>query len=265
VTPEDKLRLARAMQEQGLIVAMTGDAVNDAAALKQADIGVAMGSGSPATRAVAQLVLLENRFAVMPDVVAEGRRIIANIERVAHLFLTKTVYVTVLALAVGVAQLPFPFYPRHLTIVSTLTIGVPAFFLALAPNAGRARPGFLQRILRFAVPAGVVAAAATFAAYAVTVLGTDLGPTASRTTATIVLFSVGMVVLTLLAVPLTRLEVVLLAGLVGAFAVVLAVPGLREFFALTTLPLSVWASVVGLVAVAAVLLWWVWRHSVAGG
>ncbi len=265
VAPHQKRDMVRALQRRGHVVAMTGDGVNDVLALKDADIGIAMGGGSPATRAVAQLVLLENRFAVMPDVVAEGRRIIANIERVAHLFLTKTVYVTVLALAVGVAQLPFPFYPRHLTIVSTLTIGVPAFFLALAPNAGRARPGFLQRVLRFAVPAGVVAAAATFAAYAVTVLETELGPTASRTTATIVLFSVGMVVLTLLAVPLTRLEVVLLTGLVGAFAVVLAVPGLREFFALTTLPPAVWASVVGLVAVAAGLLWWIWRRSVAGG
>ncbi|MBC7292356.1 MAG: HAD-IC family P-type ATPase, partial [Actinotalea sp.] len=162
VRPQQKRAMVRALQRRGHVVAMTGDGVNDVLALKDADIGVAMGSGAPAARAAAQLVLLDSRFDVLPDVVAEGRRIIADIERVANLFLTKTVYVTVLALAVGVAGLPFPFYPRHLTVISTLTIGVPAFFLALAPDARRARPGFLRRVLRFAVPAGLVAAAATF-------------------------------------------------------------------------------------------------------
>ena len=102
---------------------------------------------------MSQLVLLDDDFAVLPGVVAEGRRVIANIERVANLFLTKTVYAMFLALAVGVARLPFPFFPRHLTIVSSLTIGIPAFFLALAPNSTRARTDFVGRVLRFATPA----------------------------------------------------------------------------------------------------------------
>lgn len=263
VGPHQKRDMVRALRSRGHVVAMTGDGVNDVLALKEADIGVAMGGGAQAARSVAQLVLLESRFDVLPHVVAEGRRIIGNIERVAHLFLTKTVYVAVLAVAVGVAQLPFPFYPRHLTIVSTLTIGIPAFFLALAPNSSRARPDFLGRVLRFAVPAGVIAASATFAAYAVTTLGTDLGVPAARTTATVVLFSVGMLVLTFLSMPLTRLRLLLLVALVTVFATLHAVPWTREVFALSMLPLVVWLSAAGVVAVAGGLLVAVWRLSSA--
>ncbi|WP_341358055.1 HAD-IC family P-type ATPase [Georgenia sp. M64] len=240
VTPQQKRDMVRALRGRGHVVAMTGDGVNDVLALKEADIGVAMGSGAPAARAVAQLVLMDDRFDVLPGVVAEGRRVIANIERVAHLFLTKTVYVAVLALAVGVAQLPFPFFPRHLTVVSTLTIGVPAFFLALAPNLERSRPDFLGRVLRFAVPAGTVAAAATFGGYAL-VLGAGLGVGAARTTATVVLLGVGLSVLTLLMLPLRRWEVGLVAALAGTFAGLMLVPWTRSFLALTTLPPRAWA------------------------
>ena len=143
---------------------MTGDGVNDALALKDADIGIAMGSGAPATRAVAQVVLLDGQFAAMPGVVAEGRRVIANVERVANLFVTKTVYAMLLAIAVGVARWPYPFLPRHLTIISSLTIGIPAFFLALGPSsrryvpaschgccASRAGPGWSRRSRRSSV------------------------------------------------------------------------------------------------------------------
>jgi cation-transporting P-type ATPase E len=261
VTPHQKRAMVHTLQQRGHVVAMTGDGVNDVLALKDADIGVAMGGGAQAARGVAQLVLLRSRFDVLPDVVAEGRRIIANIERVANLFLTKTVYVATLALAVGVAQMPFPFYPRHLTIVSTLTIGVPAFFLALAPNRRRARPNFLRRVLRFALPAGFVAAAATFAAYAVSVYQTDLGVAAARTAATVVLFGVGITILALLVRPIDRLEALLLTGLVGAFALLMLVPATRTFFALSTLPTLVWVTLAGILLVAAVALAAVWWFS----
>ena len=146
VTPHQKRSIVLALQQRGHVVAMTGDGVNDALALKEADIGIAMGSGAPATRAVAQVVLLDGQFAALPGVVAEGRRVIANVERVANLFVTKTVYAMLLAIAVGVLRWPYPFLPRHLTIISSLTIGIPAFFLALGPSTQRYVPGFVPRV-----------------------------------------------------------------------------------------------------------------------
>jgi len=187
VSPHQKRAIVGALQSRGHVVAMTGDGVNDALALKDADIGVAMGNGAPATRAVAQIVLMDSKFATMPGVLREGRRVIANIERVANLFVTKTVYAMLLAIAVGVAGWEYPFLPRHMTVISTLTIGVPAFFLALAPNLRRYVPGFVPRVLRFAIPSGFVAAAATFGGYwaAREVGGVSLDE--ARTTATLVL------------------------------------------------------------------------------
>src|SRR5687767_11584696 len=212
--------MVHALQARGHVVAMTGDGVNDVLALKEADIGVAMGTGSDAGRAAARLVLLDNRFDAFPAVLAEGRRVIANVERVANLFVSKTVYALLLALAVGVARLPFPFYPRHLTIVSSLTIGIPAFFLALAPGGGRAQSGFVRRVLRSAGPAGLVAAAATFAGYALarSQEGTSLGQ--ARTTATVVLFLVGLEILLILARPLTAARRWLITGMLASFGMV---------------------------------------------
>ncbi|CAM5240996.1 HAD-IC family P-type ATPase OS=Streptomyces cyaneofuscatus OX=66883 GN=G3I52_20245 PE=4 SV=1 [Streptomyces cyaneofuscatus] len=154
VTPQQKRDMVAALQSRGHTVAMTGDGVNDVLALKDADIGVSMGSGSEATRAVAQIVLLNNSFATLPSVVAEGRRVIGNITRVATLFLIKTVYSVLLAILVVCSQVEYPFLPRHLTLLSTLTIGVPAFFLALAPNKERAQPHFVRRVMRYAIPGG---------------------------------------------------------------------------------------------------------------
>ena len=157
--------MVQALRSRGHTVAMTGDGVNDVLALKDADIGVAMGSGAPATRAVAQIVLLDNRFATLPYVVAEGRRVIGNIERVANLFLTKTVYSVLLALLVGLWRLPFPLQPIHVTMTGWFTIGIPAFLLSLAPNHERARSGFTRRVLALALPSGIVVAVATFVSY----------------------------------------------------------------------------------------------------
>ncbi len=144
VTPQQKRAMVLALQAHGHTVAMTGDGVNDALALKDADIGVAMGSGSDATRAVAQLVLLDSTFDALPSVVAEGRRVLGNIERTSGLYLNKTVYAMLISLAIGVAGFAFPFLPRHLTLVGAITIGIPSFFLALAPNTDRFRPGLRE-------------------------------------------------------------------------------------------------------------------------
>ncbi len=155
VTPQQKRQMVGALQSRGHTVAMTGDGVNDVLALKDADLGVAMGSGAAATRSVAQIVLLDDSFATFPHVVAEGRRVIGNIERVANFFLTKTMYSIILALLVAVWRLPFPFVPIHISLVGWFTIGIPASILALAPNAERARPGFLKRVMSFGIPAGL--------------------------------------------------------------------------------------------------------------
>ncbi len=230
VSPQQKRAIVGALHHGGHFVAMTGDGVNDALALKDADIGIAMGSGAPATRAVAQVVLLDGRFANMPSVVAEGRRVIANVERVANLFVTKTFYAMLLAVAVGIARWPYPFLPRHLTIVSSLTIGVPAFFIALAPNRRRYVPGFVRRVLVTAGPAGVVVAMSTFATFAVARHYDDLA--VSRTAATITILIVGLWVLNLLARPITPPRAILFGAMVGAFLVILGIPGLRDWFAL---------------------------------
>ncbi|WP_420497636.1 cation-translocating P-type ATPase [Parafrankia soli] len=233
VSPQQKREMVAALQSRGHAVAMTGDGVNDVLALKDADIGVSMGSGSQATRAVAQIVLLNNSFATLPSVVGEGRRVIGNIERVANLFLTKTVYSVLLAIVVVITQVPYPFLPRHLTLIGSLTIGIPAFFLALAPNAERARPDFVGRVLRFALPAGVLAAAATLTSYflARSIYDGDLD--AETSMATLTLFLVALWALAIVARPYTWWRILLVATMALAFAVVLAVPYGQEFFQLS--------------------------------
>ncbi|HKF92527.1 MAG TPA: HAD-IC family P-type ATPase [Acidimicrobiia bacterium] len=229
VTPHQKQDMVKALQGRGHTVAMTGDGVNDALALKLADIGVAMGSGAPATRAVAQLVLLDSEFSTMPGVVAEGRRVTANIERVANLFITKTVWATLLAIAVGLAFWPYPFLPRHLTIVDTLTIGIPSFFLALAPNLRRYVPGFVDRVFRFTIPAGTIAAVATFSAFALARFD-DVPLTQQRTAATLVMLMMSLCVLVILAQPLTWRRVVLVGLMIAGFALLFPNESVREFY-----------------------------------
>ncbi|GIG61177.1 magnesium-transporting ATPase [Longispora fulva] len=254
VTPQQKRAFVGALQSRGHTVAMTGDGVNDALALKDADLGVAMGSGSAATRAVAKVVLLDDRFATLPYVVAEGRKVLGNIERVANLFLVKTMYSVALAILVGVVRLPFPFLPRHVTLVGALTIGVPGFFLALAPNSERARPGFVPRVLRFAVPAGLVCALATFLAYWLARANSASGLDADRTTAALTLFLVAVWALALVARPYTWWRAGLVGAMVAAFGLVVAVPYGREFFLLRFDNLENNLTGVGLALVAAFLL-----------
>jgi cation-transporting ATPase E len=231
VTPRQKQAMVRALQAEGRTVAMTGDGVNDVLALKLADIGMAMGSGAPATKAVAELVLLDNSFASVPTVVAEGRRVTANIERVANVFLTKTVWATLLAIMAGVALLPYPFLPRHLTIIDTLTIGIPCFFLALAPNLRRFQPGFVDRVLRFAVPAGIIIAGATFTTYAVA-HSRGLPTVQQRTAATIVTLALSLYVLILVALPLTWRRALLIVGVLAGFVALFPLSFVRHFYAL---------------------------------
>ncbi|MFE3444801.1 HAD-IC family P-type ATPase [Nocardia sp. NPDC059180] len=273
VRPDQKRAMVGALQSRGHTVAMTGDGVNDVLALKDADIGVAMGSGSPATRAVAQIVLLDNKFATLPYVVGEGRRVIGNIERVSNLFLTKTVYSVLLAFLVGLAgigsqifdyePIGYPFLPRHVTIAAWFTIGIPAFILSLAPNNERARTGFVGRVMRLAIPSGVVIGVATFVAYLIAYAGpeaTEEQTVQAGTTALITLIMIAVWVLAIVARPYVWWKVVLLATSVLAYLLLFSIPFTREFFKLdpSNVSLTTAALICGAVGIVLVeAAWWV--------
>jgi cation-transporting ATPase E/undecaprenyl-diphosphatase len=261
VRPEQKLAAVKALQAAGHVVAMCGDGVNDVQALKQADLGIAMGSGSQASRSVARVVLLDGTFAAIGPMLAEGRRVVANIERVARLFVTKTIYAAIIAVAVGVAGITYPFFPRHLTVVSALTIGIPGFFLALAPGAPRARPGFTRRVLAFTVPAGTATAAAGLACYAIT---RSAGyAAASRTTAMLAVLAMGLWVLGLVAGRPAIRRIILITVMGACVVPLLTVPAARRILALQLPPAPVLAACAGVVlaAAAALTLWRCWREA----
>ena len=247
VLPEQKRDLVEALQRAGHNVAMTGDGVNDIPALKRADIGIAMDTATPATKSVAQLVLLDGRFDRLPNVVAEGRRVVANMERVSSLFVSKTVYAAVFALAIGVSGAVFPFLPRHMSLVSELTIGVPAFVLSFRAADQPTRPGYLKRVLRFAIPAGLVAAMVTLASYSLIRSGLfDASLAEARTASTFALVGVAFWILYRVMRPLDRYDVVVLLTLIAAFVAIISIELTRDFYALD------WPSVEGLAGVAVI-------------
>ena len=272
VRPDQKRSMVHALQARGHTVAMTGDGVNDVLALKDADIGVAMGAGSSAARAVAQIVLLDNKFATLPFVVGEGRRVIGNIERVSNLFLTKTVYSVLLAILVGLAGLSakllhtepvlYPFQPIHVTIAAWFTIGIPAFILSLAPNNERAHHGFVRRVMTAALPSGLVVGAATFVSYLVAYQGKYAGETQqdqASTSALITLLVTAMWVLAVIARPYQWWRVALVAVSGLAYVVIFSIPWLQQQFMLdpSNLALTSAALGIGLVGAGVIeVLWW---------
>ena len=273
VRPDQKRAMVHALQSRDHTVAMTGDGVNDVLALKDADIGVAMGSGSPASRAVAQIVLLDNKFATLPYVVGEGRRVIGNIERVSNLFLTKTVYSVLLALLVGLAGLShklfgtppllYPFQPIHVTIAAWFTIGIPAFILSLAPNNERAHTGFVRRVMTSALPSGVVIGVTTYASYLIANHGisvTTADQTQTSTAALITLLMGAVWVLAVVARPYQWWRVALVAASGLAYVVIFAIPAARTAFMLdpSNLEVTTTGVAMGLLAAGLVeVLWWV--------
>ena len=273
VRPDQKRAMVHALQSRGHTVAMTGDGVNDVLALKDADIGVAMGAGSAASRAVAQIVLLDNKFATLPYVVGEGRRVIGNIERVSNLVLTKTVYSVLLAMLVGLAGLAsaifgsdpllFPFQPIHVTIAAWFTIGMPAFVLSLAPNNERAHPGFVRRVMTSALPSGLVVGAATFTSYLLAYQGREAShveQTQASTAALITLLVTAVWVLAVVARPYEwwRVALVSVSGL--AYVAIFSIPVAQKTFMLDSSNLAVtsMALVIGVVGAGVIeALWWV--------
>lgn len=265
VTAEHKRNMVRALRGRGHHVAMTGDGVNDVLALKESNLGVAMGDGAPATRSVAQLVLLDNKFAVMPTIVAEGRRVIGNIERVANLFLTKTIYSVVLALAVGLIGMEYPFEPIHVTVTGWFTIGIPAFVLSLAPNLERAREGFVSRVLKLAIPAGVTVGVLTFLFWLWAYPGVSASADArgEASTATLVVLIVSAFwVLVVVARPYAWWKLVLLAVSAGAYVFIFTVPVVSAVLHLHQVGPALLASALAVGALGAAIvegLWWIRR------
>jgi len=238
ISPEGKRAVVEALTAAGRYVAMVGDGVNDVPALKQARLAIVQGSGAQMARSVADLVLVRDDFAVVPGMVAEGRQILRNIQRVAQLFVTKSVFAAVLVLAVAIPTATFPLLPRQFTLASTVTIGIPAFVLALAPSSGPWRPErFLQSVARFAIPAGVAIGIGIAAGYLLARYGFDLGLSRSRTVATGIVVACGLAVVMRLESE-TGQRRLAVGGLCAAMAVLfllaLFVPFLRDFYELST-------------------------------
>jgi cation-transporting P-type ATPase E len=236
VTPQQKKEMVAALQRRGHTVAMTGDGVNDALALKAADLGIAMGSAAPATKAVARLVLLDGRFDRLPEVLTEGRRVIANIERVSSLFLSKTAYSVAIAVTFGLLQWQFPFLPRQLSFTDGLTIGIPAFFLALMPNSRRYKPGFLRRSLWFSLPAGLIVAGSLLVLNGIATLDGTQAADAVRSASVLTLSIVGLWILAAVSRPLNAGRVGVLAAMCAALVVLFNLPVAQDFFILSWPP-----------------------------
>jgi len=233
VRPEQKRDLVEALQRAGHTAAMTGDGVNDIPALKRANIGIAMNTATPATKSVAQLVLVDGRFDRLPSVVAEGRRVVANMERVSTLFISKTVYSVMFVLAIGFSGSVFPFLPRHISLISELTIGVPAFLLSFRSADQPARPGYLRRVLWFAIPAGLLASAIVLATYFLARSPLiDASLAEARSVTTISLAATALWILYRIMRPLDRYDIWLLVGLVVMLAVIAASAPGRRFYEL---------------------------------
>jgi magnesium-transporting ATPase (P-type) len=267
IKPEQKKALVAALVGAGRYVAMIGDGVNDVPALKQARMAVAMGSGAQVTKGIADLVLLEDQFARLPEAVGEGRRIARNIHRLGRLYLTKTVYAATLILLVAVPGFAFPFLPRHLTMAAFLTIGIPSFVLALAPSDGPLYRGRLLRALAaFAVPAGVATGLASILSFFLvdTVAGASVN--AGRTAATTTLIVLGLAFVLLLErgpgrehIAIQSYMLAMVAGLGALYALFLAAAPVREFFELEILDATQWFLALLAAAIGLTIASVIWR------
>lgn len=258
ITPEQKRDLIAALTRRGRYVAMIGDGVNDVLALKEARLAIAMGSGSQIAKGVSDIVLLRGGFASVPAAIEEGRKIIRNTHRVAKLFVTKTVYAAMLLATIGLAPIAFPFLPRHLTVTASLTIGIPAFFLALAPSSGPVvRARFMRDLLAFTIPAGLVTAATIVASYLAVrgPLGGDI--VAGRTAAVMVATAMGLAIVVILERQGRGGVRWWVWGMVGAFAFLftigLTLRPLRTFFEVSLPDAPAWI-VTGVTALSGIVV-----------
>ena len=238
ISPEGKRAIVRELAAAGRYVAMVGDGVNDVPALKSARLAIAQGSGTQMARAVADLVLINGDFAAIPQLVAEGRRALRNLQRVTKLYVTKSAFAAFLILTIGTSSDAYPLLPRHLTLAATLTIGIPTFFLALAPSAGPWKPErFVRGVARFAVPAGAVLGVGVVSGYLFALDDLDLSVLDSRTVAVTTLVAAGLYLVIALEAQGSRRRSTLVAAMCtvlgGIYVGALSIPATRSFFALT--------------------------------
>jgi magnesium-transporting ATPase (P-type) len=253
IAPDEKRRVVEALRDAGRYVAMVGDGVNDVPALKAARLAIAQGSGTQMARAVADVVLVRSEFSAVPAMVAEGRKILRNVQRVAKLFVSKSAFAAFLVLSVGLTPIAYPLLPRHLTLAASLTIGIPGFFLALAPSRGSySSQGFLRELAGFSLPAGTAAGLGVLSSYFFALNVLDLHVREARTVATTTLVVVGLyLILALEAEGRRRSSAVgiLVLALLAGYVAVLLVPFARDFFLLAPPSLAI-----ALPAVAGALL-----------
>jgi cation-transporting ATPase E len=249
ISPEGKKAIVEALRDEGRYVAMVGDGVNDVPALKSARLAIAQGSGTQMARSVADLVLISGDFGAVPPLLAEGRRALRNLQRVSRLYVTKSAFAAFLILTIGIGSDSYPLLPRHLTLAASLTIGIPTFFLALAPSTGPWAPEhFARRVARFAVPAGVMLGAGVVAGYLFALHDLDLSVQAARTVAVTIVTAGGLYLVMALETEGSWRRSTLVAGmcatLAGVYVAALVIPATRRFFELTTLSLGMIATAV---------------------
>jgi cation-transporting P-type ATPase E len=249
ISPEDKRRFVQALVDAGRYVAMVGDGVNDVPALKASRLAIAQGSGAQMARSVADLVLVQGSFAVVPPMIEQGRQALRNLQRVARLYVTKSAFAAFLILLVGTTSTAYPLLPRHFSLAATITIGIPTFFLALSPSRGPWRSAaFARDVARFAVPAGTLIGIGVLASYLFALRTIELPLIEARTVAVTVLIILGLYLIVVLeAVGIRRRTIVSIAvaALGGLYVVALATPQARRFFALAAPNASIVAVAVG--------------------
>jgi cation-transporting ATPase E len=261
VDPHLKARLVTALKARGRYVAMTGDGVNDILPVRTADVGVAMQSGSPATRGVADLVLVRDDFSILPEAIRDGQRIVAAMAATLTVLLARTFYVLMIIVGASLLQLPFPFTPRQNSILAFVTVGVPILVLALWVKPGPSRSGLLGQTLRISVPLSLGVVAVALPVYATALLN-GASPELARTMLTTVASFMGVGALILIPVtadregrvrmPAWMRTVMLVGALTLAYLVVLSTAPGRAFFQLSPLPAEIVLQL-GVIAAA-----WTW-------
>jgi cation-transporting ATPase E len=274
ITPQQKEELVRALRAKGHYVAMIGDGVNDVLSLKQANVGISMQSGSQATRGVADLVLLNDSFAVLPSAFQEGQRIINGMHDVVRLLLARTLYVIFLIVGAAVMQLPFPITPKYNSILAVLTVGIPTVALVAWARVGNPPKRLLRSVTNFVVPAALTVSAVALGVYAGYIF-VNGGETVeqlklAQTALTTVMVLCGLVLIPFAEPPIQALvagdeysgdkrPTLVALAMLAIFIAIMVIPFTRSFFELAVLPPLDILMLVGIVVVWAVSLWFIWR------